>query len=76
MLVVTMKNGDIQAGVVKSENAAELVLQMPGAQPVTVKKAGIKARDTAPSGMPPNLGDLLTKREIRDLVEFLASLKE
>ncbi len=76
MLVVTMKNGDIQAGVVKSETAAELVLQMAGAQPVTLKKADVKARDAAPSGMPPNLGDLLTKREIRDLVEFLASLKE
>ena len=75
-LVVTMKNGDIQAGMIKSETAADLVLQMPGAPPVTLKKAGIKARDTAPSGMPPNMGDLLTKREIRDLVEFLASLKE
>ena len=75
-LVVTMKDGDIQAGVIKSETAADLVLQMAGAPPVTLKKAGIKARDTAPSGMPPNLGDLLTKREIRDLVEFLASLKE
>ncbi len=75
-LVVTMKNGDLQAGMVKSENATELVLQMPGAQPVALKKTEIKARDTAPSGMPPNLGDLLTKREIRDLVEFLASLKD
>ncbi len=75
-VVVTMKNGDIQAGVIKSEDAAQLVLQMPGTPAVTVKKAEIKSRDAAPSGMPPNMGDLLSKREIRDLVEFLASLKD
>ncbi len=75
-VVVTMKNGDIQAGLLKSETATEVVLQLPGSPAVTVKKAEIAARDAAPSGMPPNLGDLLTKREIRDLVEFMASLKE
>ena len=74
-VVVTLKNGDIQAGMIKSEDAAQLVLQMPGTPPVTVKKADIKTRDSTPSGMPPGMGDLLTKREIRDLVEFLASLK-
>jgi quinoprotein glucose dehydrogenase len=76
MLVVTMKNGDIQAGLVKSEDDAELVLQTPGLPLAKLKKADIKARDTAPSGMPPNMADLLTKRDIRDLVEYLASLKE
>jgi quinoprotein glucose dehydrogenase len=75
MMVVTMKNGDIQAGLLQRENDQELVLQIPGAPPVTLKKAEIKSRDNAPSGMPPNMGDLLTKREIRDLVEFVASLK-
>ena len=48
---------------------------MPGAATVNVKKADIKQRDNAPSGMLPNLGDLLTKREIRDLVEYVASLR-
>jgi quinoprotein glucose dehydrogenase len=75
MLMVTMKNGDLQAGVLQSENAAELILQLPGTPPLTLKKADIKARETAPSGMPPNMADLLSKGEIRDLVEYLASLK-
>ena len=75
MLIVTMKNGDLQAGVLQSETAAELVLQMPGTSAVTIKKAEIKARETAPSGMPPNMPDVLTKREIRDIVEYVASLK-
>ncbi len=75
-LVVTMKNGDIQAGIVKGETATDLVLQMPPAPAVTLKKADIKSREAAPSGMPPNMGDLLTPREIRDLIEFMASLKD
>ncbi len=75
MMMVTMKNGDIQAGLVERENDQELVLQMPGAASVTLKKSEIKTREVAPSGMPPNMADVLTKREIRDLVEYLASLK-
>jgi len=76
MVVITLQNGDLQAGMITSEDAAQLVLQMPGTPSVSVKKADIKSRDAAPSGMPPGMGDLLTKREIRDLVEFLASLKD
>jgi quinoprotein glucose dehydrogenase len=76
LVIATMKNGDIQAGFLKSETDAELVLQPPGTAPVTLKKADIKSREIAPSGMPPNLGDLLTKREIRDLVEYLTTLTE
>jgi quinoprotein glucose dehydrogenase len=75
-MIITMKNGDIQAGVVQSEDANEVALQPPGAALVHLKKADIKSREAAPSGMPPNFADLLTKREIRDIVEFVASLKE
>ena len=75
MLMVIMKNGDIQAGLVTSENDHDLVLQMPGTASVTLKKSDIKTREMAPSGMPPNMADMLTKREIRDLVEYVASLK-
>jgi quinoprotein glucose dehydrogenase len=76
MLVLSMKNGDIQAGMVKKETDQEMVLQLPGAPAVTVKKADIVKTDSAPSGMPPNLSELITKREIRDIVEYLSSLNE
>jgi quinoprotein glucose dehydrogenase len=74
-VLITMNDGELQAGVVKGENDRELVLQLGDAAPVTLPKADIKSRENAPSGMLPNLGELLTKREIRDLVEYVASLK-
>jgi quinoprotein glucose dehydrogenase len=76
MVMITKKNGEIVAGNVKSENGTQVVLQIPG-QPaaVTVATAEIKERANAPSGMPPGMDQLLTKREIRDIVEYVASLK-
>ncbi|MDQ3624661.1 MAG: HEAT repeat domain-containing protein, partial [Verrucomicrobiota bacterium] len=76
-ILVTLKNGDIHAGVVKSETADQFTLQMPvpDVPPVTIKKADVQARENGPSGMPPGMGDLLTRREIRDLMEYVASLK-
>jgi len=76
MLVATLKNGDIQAGFVQREDAIEVVLGSPGVAPITLKKVDIAKSENAPSGMPPNFGDLLTKREIRDIVEYVSSLDE
>ena len=75
MLVCTMKDGSIQAGVIQSETAATLTLQQPGDQPFTLNTADIAKREPVPSGMLPGLGELLTPRELRDLVEYCASLK-
>ncbi|MES2570504.1 MAG: c-type cytochrome, partial [Verrucomicrobiota bacterium] len=76
-VLVTLKNGELQAGIIKKETETELTLQMPvpGATPFKISKAEIKSRENTPSGMPPNLGDVLTKSELRDLVEYVASLK-
>ncbi|MES2709855.1 MAG: PVC-type heme-binding CxxCH protein [Verrucomicrobiota bacterium] len=75
MEVLTLKDGTAQAGAVKSETETAVVIQVPGADPVTVEKAKIDRRDKVPSGMMPGLGALLSKRELRDLVEYCASLK-
>jgi hypothetical protein len=40
-----------------------------------VKKSDIAKRDSAPSGMPEIYGAILTKSEVRDIVEYLASLR-
>ncbi len=74
MVVITRKDGKIDAGFLKSETADALTVQAPGAPAVVIPKAEVQARDNAPSGMLPNYGELLTKREIRDIVEYCASL--
>lgn len=75
MMLFTMKGGALQAGLIKSENNDEVVVQAPGLEPVKLKKSEIVSREMAPSGMPPGMDTLLTKREIRDIVEYVASLK-
>ena len=42
---------------------------------VTVAKESIEERKPTKSAMPEDLTKYLTKQELRDLVEFLASLK-
>ena len=59
----------------KKETPAEYVLENPGTPPVTVKKADVKQRDNAPSGMLPNIADLITPRELRDIIAYLATLR-
>jgi quinoprotein glucose dehydrogenase len=74
-VLVTTKDGTSFAGVVKSETDAELVLNSPEDGIVKVKKADITARERGISSMPEGLGTLLSRRDLRDLVEFLSSLK-
>ncbi len=75
MVILTMKDGNVKAGTLKSEADGVLTIANPGMPPEQVKAADIAKRDNAPSGMIPNLGDLLTKRELRDIVEYVSTLK-
>ncbi|MGY8656854.1 MAG: hypothetical protein ACKVJX_24860, partial [Verrucomicrobiia bacterium] len=73
---VELKNGDEFNGTVKSETGAELVLNLADGSATKIKKSDIQFRQTSSlSGMPPGMGQLLSKRELRDLIEFLANLK-
>jgi hypothetical protein len=42
---------------------------------VSLSKKDIRTRSRGPSGMPEGFGDALTRFELRDLVEFLGTLK-
>jgi quinoprotein glucose dehydrogenase len=75
-IVVTKKNGEIAAGVVTTEDAESVSLRDIDSKIVTVKKSDIKSRDAAPSPMPAVFGTVLTRRELRDLVAYVYSLKE
>ena len=74
-VTVVLKSGVSFAGTVRSETETELVLDSPEDGLTTIKKADIESRKTGLSGMQPNLSENLSKRELRDLIEFLATLR-
>ena len=69
-----LKDGQEVTGILTSENSEELVLKTSEAEPLKIAISRIKTRENYPSNMPP-MGSLLSKREIRDVVEFLAGMK-
>jgi quinoprotein glucose dehydrogenase len=71
-LLVTLTDGSIQAGIRRAESEAELQIMPPTGKLARIPKARIKSVEKGPSGMPP-LAAVLSKRELRDLIEFLAS---
>jgi quinoprotein glucose dehydrogenase len=72
---ISLNNGVSYAGILKSETDAELVLNSPEDGLMKIKKSDVKNKVKGLSGMPDGMGQILTKQELRDLVEFLASLK-
>ncbi len=78
-VVLTLKDGNITAGrlVGQDTNALKIeTMDLQGKpQVATVPLAQIKERLRAPSPMPPNLVDFLSRSEMRDLVEYLATRK-
>jgi quinoprotein glucose dehydrogenase len=75
MVILTTNKGETLAGLLKKETPTDFVLENPGQPAVTVKKADVKQRDNAPSGMLPNIADLITPRELRDIIEYMATLR-
>lgn len=74
-VLLTMNSGAEYAGLVKSETDAELVLNSPEDGLMTLKKADIKSRIRGLSAMPEDIIANLSKRELRDLIEYLAVTK-
>jgi quinoprotein glucose dehydrogenase len=74
-ITVVLKDGDSASGVLKSENADQIVLQGADGNFVTVKKSDVQSRQKALSPMPEGLAQILTKQELRSLVEYLSTMK-
>lgn len=74
---VTLKLSDGQEvfGVLTKETETHLTLTTTHAEPLVIPIARIAKRENLPSSMPA-MGEVLSKREIRDLVEFLSGLKK
>ena len=74
-ILITTLDSKTVSGVFKSEDEKEVRLMTAEGKLVTVKKSDIDDRRTTKSAMPDDLHGKLTKRELRDLVEFLSGLK-
>jgi quinoprotein glucose dehydrogenase len=74
-LTVTLQDGAEQSGLLLAEDATSVTLQTAAGEKLVFDKRTIKSRGEAVSAMPP-MGLVLGKRELRDLIEYLADLKD
>lgn len=78
-VIVTLDDGNVLGGRLAAEDATSLKIETVDAQgkpqTTTVAKAKIKQRDSAPSPMPPGMGEILSKSDLRDVVEYMATRK-
>jgi len=67
--------GEMHVGIVQSETDDLLVLMDADGKRIEIEQDAIEGRKTGQSSMPDDLIKSLTKKEVRDLVEFLAQRK-
>jgi len=70
---LTLKNGQGFFGTLREETETHIVVDA-GTTPRRIVKTDIAKRTNGPSAMPP-MGTVLTRRELRDVVEYLSTLK-
>lgn len=74
---INLKNGDDATGLIVSETTDELALKTVGGNVTRYQKSAIASRTQQKlSIMPAGLQQALTRQELIDLVEYLASLKK
>jgi len=73
-VILTLTDGQTVSGILLEEHDQEIVLRTSEAEPLHIETSRISERRNGPSSMPA-MGNILTTREIRDLVEFLAGLE-
>ncbi|MBX9624319.1 MAG: HEAT repeat domain-containing protein [Gemmataceae bacterium] len=74
--VLSLADGRTVTGVVKEETKERIKLVTPENKELVIPADEVEGRRTGPSAMPDDLHKKLTRRELRDVVEFLAALKD
>lgn len=74
--VLVLADGRIVSGIVRKETEDDITLVKPTGEQVVVPIDDIDAEAEGLSGMPADLYKSLSRREIRDLVAYLATLKK
>jgi len=75
VVTLNLENGKTLSGTLQDENNIEVVLKVGDKPDTVILKEHIAKRTNAPSSMP-DMKNFLTKKQIRDLVSLLATLKE
>jgi quinoprotein glucose dehydrogenase len=73
--ILQMDDGQVHAGIIKSDEGGKVTLQKPDASLVFLDKSKIEDRAVGKSGMPDDLIKKMSKSDVRDLVEYLSTLK-
>ncbi|MDH5379549.1 MAG: c-type cytochrome, partial [Cyclobacteriaceae bacterium] len=73
-VTLTLSDGQTVTGVLIEETEEELTLRTNEAEPLEIPVSRITKRQNMPSGMPP-MNSIMSKMEIRNMVEFLAGQK-
>ena len=74
-IVLTLTDGEQVSGLLLGEDEEEYRLQGSEAEPLRIPKARVEEAQTLPSSMPA-MGQIMSTRELRNMVEFLSSLTE
>nr|WP_236676367.1 HEAT repeat domain-containing protein [Chryseolinea lacunae] len=75
MVILEIKGGKKISGILQEEKPTTLALKIGNKPDTLVQKQDVVKRTDAPSSMPP-MRLLLTKKEIRDVLSFIATQKE
>ncbi len=75
MVTLQRKDGKTVSGTLENETATAVTVKIGGQSPEQISKADITNRTNSPSSMP-DMKLLLSRKEIRDVVSFLSTLKE
>jgi quinoprotein glucose dehydrogenase len=75
-VILLLQDERTVSGIIKSEDKQTIHLVTPENKEIVVPVKDVASRRTGPSAMPDDLHKKLSRRELRDVVEFLSSLKE
>lgn len=75
VVTLELKNGETSAGFLEQETTDYLILKQGTGETDKVLLSDIEKRTDIPSSMP-SVESILTVREIRDMIAFLAGLKD
>lgn len=75
MVTLELNNGKKVSGILQEENASQIKIKIGSRPDTVVLNTSISKKTYSASSMPP-MRSVLTKKEIRDVVSFLATMKE